>query len=267
MDARLDSSSCACPLGFDTARLRERILETYGLLADDPQSRFHFNTGVDYAVQELRYDRAELAALPPAATSRFAGVGNPLRLGAIRRDACVLDHACGAGTDLLLAARRLGPGGRAIGVDVTPEMRRVAEAAAQEAGLQAIVEVRAGAFESLPVDDASVDVVISNGVVNLAPDKARVFAEIRRVLKPGGALYLADVVANRPLAGAAREDADLWASCIGGAATEAQLLALARSAGFARIQVVERFDCFRGTALATKLGTGLKVYGANLLAQ
>jgi len=258
--------SYACPVGFDTARLRERIDLTYDRLAREPESRFHFNVGVDYAVRELRYDRSELESLPAVSTSRFAGVGNPLRVGPVPQGACVLDHACGAGMDLLLAARRGGPAGKAIGVDLTPAMRECAEAAAREAAFESIVEIRHGAFEALPVEDGSIDIVISNGVINLAPDKDRVFSEIHRVLKPGGRLYLADVVAARELAASARGDPDLWAACIGGAVTEPELHALAARAGLKGGEIVERFECFRSTPLELKLSGGLKVYGASLRA-
>jgi arsenite methyltransferase len=256
----------ACAVGFDTARLRARIESTYERLAHDPESRFHFNVGLDYAVSQLRYDRAELEALPKSCTARFAGVGNPLRAGWLPRGAVVLDHACGAGMDLLLAARRVGAGGKAIGVDVTPAMREQAQRSAQAAGLASVVEIRAGAFEALPVADESVDVVISNGVVNLAPDKSRIFSEIVRVLRPGGLLLLADVMVERELAPAARANPDLWAACVGGALTESGLHTLAARAGLRGGHVVERFDCFRNTALEIKLGSALKVYGASFRA-
>jgi arsenite methyltransferase len=124
----------------------------------------------------------------------------------------VLDIGCGAGTDLLLAARRTGPKGKAIGVDPTPAMRESAARFAREIGLAGIVEIRAGSTDALPVDDGSVDVVISNGVVNLAPYKSVAFGEIARVLKPGGRLYLADVMIQEELSEKSRRDADLWAA-------------------------------------------------------
>lgn len=248
-----------CPIGFDAQRLREQVALTYTRVADAPASGFHFNVGADYAVDVLGYPRSAIESLPEACTARFAGVGNPHCAGEIRPGSVVLDHACGAGMDLLLAARSAGPRGRAIGVDLTPAMRRMAAAAAREAAFECAVEIRAGAFESLPVDDASVDYVLSNGVVNLAPDKPRVFAEIARVLRPGGQLFLADVVVGRELSPAVRADADLWAACIGGAVTVAELEALASGAGLAAGRVVRRFDCFRGTGLARKFGTRLEV--------
>jgi arsenite methyltransferase len=259
--------AATCPSGFNVDRLREQIRGMYPRLATSPDGDFHFHRGPRYAVERLGYDGAELAGLPAACTARFAGVGNPLSIGPLRAGETVLDHACGAGTDLLLAARRVGAGGRAIGVDMTPAMREQAAAAAAEAGLAAIVDVRAGLLEDLPVADASVDVVISNGVVNLSPDKPRVFREIARVLRPGGRLYLADVVVARELKLEAREDPELWAACIGGAVLEEELQALAAGAGLRGGRFTERFDCFAGTAAGEKVSADLHVHGANFFSE
>jgi SAM-dependent methyltransferase len=259
--------AATCPIGFDTERLREQVLYTYDRVARAPDGEFHFHRGPRYAVELLRYDGQELAALPQAATARFAGVGNPHRIGPIEPGETVLDHACGAGTDLLLAARRVGPAGRAIGVDMTPAMREVAGSAARAAGLAAIVDIRAGFYEDLPVDDASVDVVVSNGVVNLAPDKRQVFAEIRRVLKPGGRLYLADVVVQRELTYDARNNPDLWAACVAGALPEEELAQIAGSVGLMDGRITERFDCFRGTSAEAKVSGELHVQAVNFFAR
>jgi arsenite methyltransferase len=256
-----------CPVGFDVDRLREEILRTYTRLARAPEGDFHFHRGPDYAADRLGYDRAELALLPPACTERFAGVGNPLLIGPVHPGETVLDHACGAGMDLLLAARRVGAAGRAVGVDLTPAMRERATAAAAEAGLAARVEVRAGRFEALPLPDASVDVVISNGVVNLSPDKPQVFAEIARVLRPGGRLYLADVVVARELVLEVRADPELWAACIGGALREAELQELAAAAGLRGGRITHRFDCFAGTSAGAKVSRDLLVQAVNFHAE
>jgi ubiquinone/menaquinone biosynthesis C-methylase UbiE len=169
--------------------------------------------------------------------------------------------------DLLLAARRLGPTGRAIGVDMTPAMREVARSAAALAGLGAIVDIREGFFERLPVDDESVDVVLSNGVVNLSPDKSEVFREIHRVLRPGGRLYLADVVVQRELKVDVRNNPDLWAACIGGALPEQELCELAEAVGLREGAIVERFDCFRDTTAEAKLSHDLYVQAVNFFAR
>lgn len=256
-----------CPAGFDTAGLRHQVRAMYEGVAQTPHGNFHFHRGLDYAVEQLRYERSELTDLPTISTARFAGVGNPHRIGSIAAGATVLDHACGAGMDLLLAARRVGVRGRAIGVDMTPGMRDCAAAAAREAGLENVVEIRAGVFENLPVEDESVDYVISNGVVNLAPDKMQVFSEIRRVLRPGGHLYLADVVLQRELAPMARNNPDLWAACVGGALTEPALLQCAGNAGLQQGRIVEHFDCFRNTSVERKFSRDLKIYGVNFHAR
>lgn len=202
----------ACPIDLDRKHLSDMVGTTYTKLVESPDGEFHFNHGPDYACELLGYDRAELDTLPGECTARFAGLGNPLSVGPIHPGETILDIGSGAGTDLLLAARRTGPKGKAIGVDPTPAMREHAARYAAAAGLSGIVELREGLSDALPVDDASIDVVISNGVVNLAPDKARVFLEIARVLKPGGRLYLADVLLDEELSDKARGDADLWAA-------------------------------------------------------
>lgn len=257
----------SCPVGFDATRLRVQVLATYEHVARAPHDDFHFHRGAAYASELLGYDAAELALLPRLATDRFAGVGNPFAAGEIPVGARVLDHACGAGTDLLLAARRTGPAGHVIGVDMTPGMCRVAMQAAREAGLDSVVDVRAGLFESLPVATGCVDVVISNGVLNLATDKARVIAEVVRVLRPGGQLFLADVVVRRELSLAARTNPDLWAACIAGALTEAELHEVMRDAGLTDVRVAARYDSFAGTSAEQRVSSDLRVAGLSLYAR
>jgi arsenite methyltransferase len=252
-----------CPIGLDVDQLQRSVRATYERVAQSPGSGFHFRTGKQYAVEVLGYSRQELDALPETSTASFAGVGNPHSAGTYRSGATVLDHACGSGTDLLIAARRIGPTGHAIGVDLTPAMRSLAAAATAEAGLDGIVSIADGTFEDLPVADASVDYVISNGVVNLAPDKRRVFAEIARVLRPGGRLHLADVVLSGELATSARRNAELWAACIGGAVMPHELAELAAGAGLEAGRIGRRFDCFRGTSIERKFQGSLDVYAVS----
>ncbi|MBI4527361.1 MAG: methyltransferase domain-containing protein [Deltaproteobacteria bacterium] len=204
--------AATCPKGLNIERLQAQIRSIYDCVAHSPEGDFHFHRGLDYACELLHYHRGELQSLPKQCTDRFAGVGNPHRIGRIRPGETVLDIGCGAGMDLLIAARHVSPHGKAIGVDMTLAMCERARAAAVEAGVWKIVDVRPGVAEELPVANESVDVVISNGVINLSPDKRRAFQEIRRVLRPGGRLYLADVVVQRELSLAARSDADLWAA-------------------------------------------------------
>jgi arsenite methyltransferase len=251
----------SCPQGFDVARLRRAVRDTYERVALDPAGDFHFHRGLEYAVRVLGYDRAALESLPRLATDAFAGVGNPHRAGPIHEGETVLDHACGAGTDLLLAARRVGPRGRAVGVDMTSGMLERARRAAVEAGLDARVDVREGVYEALPVETASVDVVLSNGVVNLAPDKRAAMQEVARVLKPGGRLLLADVVVQRELTLDARRDPELWAACIAGALPEHELSALCDEVGLRDGRIVERYDAFGGTTADAKVSQDLRVQG------
>jgi arsenite methyltransferase len=199
----------ACPVGFDVSSLRSEVQTMYSKVAASPEGEFHFHRGPHYAATMLGYDVAELAALPATVTSSFAGVGNPHAIDRIPVGATVVDIGCGAGMDLLLAAQRAGPRGSAIGVDMTEAMRRRAADGATACGL-ANVEIRNGDATRLPVDDASVDVVISNGVLNLVPEKERAVAEIARVLKPGGRVQIADIIIGEVLPDDALRDIDLW---------------------------------------------------------
>ena len=167
--------------------------------------------------------------------------GNPLAFGHINKGDVVLDLGSGAGKDVFLAAQQVGDAGRAIGVDMTPDMLKLARQNAvrffETTGL-ANVEFRAGKIEHLPVEDAGVDVVISNCVINLSPDKPQVFREAHRVLKPGGRMIVSDIVLNRPLPDDARHDADLYAACIAGALLRGEYLQAIRAAGFKQVEVL-----------------------------
>jgi arsenite methyltransferase len=198
-----------CPVDLDTRKLRVEIQSIYSRVAADPSAGFHFHRGPEYAASRLGYDADELSSLPIEVTSSFAGVGNPHAIDRIPEGHVVLDVGCGAGTDLLLAAQRVGPRGRAIGVDMTEAMRQRASAGAAACGL-ANVEVRAGDATGLAAANQSVDVVISNGVLNLVPDKPRAVAEIARVLKPGGRAQIADIIIGEILPDSALRDIDLW---------------------------------------------------------
>jgi len=198
-----------CPIDLDKARLRAEVQTMYSRVAAAPDGEFHFHRGPVYASTRLGYDAAELAALPLDVTSSFAGVGNPHAVDRIPAGAVVVDIGCVAGTDLLVAAMRTGPTGQAIGVDMTEAMRRCAIEGAAACGLTN-VDIRPGDATRLPIDDASVDVVISNGVLNLVPEKERAVAEIARILKPGGRVQIADIVIGEILPDSALRDIDLW---------------------------------------------------------
>jgi arsenite methyltransferase len=204
--------AAACPAGFDIARLRKQVSQTYDRVAREPNGNFHFHRGAQYACRMLRYDPTELAMIPEESSACFSGVGNPHRIGPIRPGETILDVGCGAGMDLLLAARRTGARSRAIGIDMTPAMIERAKCAALKTGIWENVEIRRGTAEELSVESGTIDVVISNGVLNLSSDKSRVLSEICRVLRPGGRFYLADVVVQRELSLSVRSDVDVWAA-------------------------------------------------------
>lgn len=256
-----------CPVGFNVDKLREMVRAEYDRVAREPTGNFHFHRGPEYACGVLKYNLEELATIPAESTACFAGVGNPHRIGPIESAEIVLDIGCGAGMDLMLAARRIGPSGKAIGVDMTPSMLELAKRAALKAGLWENIEVRRGIAEELPVESESVDVVISNGVFNLLPAKDRAFREVYRVLRRGGRLYLADVVVQRELSLEARSDVDLWTACIGGALPDAELCEITADVGLLDGKIVERFECYEGTSAKAKLSKDLFVQGVNFFAR
>ena len=198
----------ASGLPVDIDVLREEIRRTYTDVSTDQEQEFIFPTGRAWA-QELGYPEPELERVPDATVDSFAGVANHWLLGDIEPGSVVLDLGCGAGTDLLIAAQMVGPDGRVIGVDMTPAMLERAAASARAMGLEN-VELHESLIESLPLEDASVDIVISNGVIDLVPDKEAVFAEIDRVLRPGGRLQLAEVIIHTEVSEDARARIDLW---------------------------------------------------------
>ena len=192
----------------DVAVLRDEIQKTYSEVSSEQGKDFIFPTGRAWA-EDLGYPQPELSNVPDATVESFAGVANPFSLGRVEPGEVVLDLGCGAGTDLLVAAQMTGRGGRTIGVDMTPAMLDRARASAGRMGLDN-VELHESLIETLPVPDASVDVVLSNGVIDLVVDKEAVFAEIDRVLRPGGRLQIADVVIHTEVSEDARKRIDLW---------------------------------------------------------
>jgi SAM-dependent methyltransferase len=199
-------STADIPVDVDV--LREEIRKTYTEVSTDQEQEFIFPTGRAWA-QELGYPEPELGRVPAATVESFAGVANHWSLGRVAPGSIVLDLGCGAGTDLLIAAQMTGPDGRVIGVDMTPAMLDRARDSAQQMRLENVA-LRESLIESLPLEDASVDVVISNGVIDLVPDKEAVFDEIDRVLRPGGRLQIADVVIHTEVSEDARKRIDLW---------------------------------------------------------
>ena len=198
----------AADIPVDVDVLRREIRTTYTDVSNDQERDFIFPTGRAWA-QELDYPEPGLGRVPDATVASFAGVANHWTLGRIDPGSVVLDLGCGAGTDLLIAAQMAGPTGRVIGVDMTQSMLERARWSAHEMGF-ANVELHESLIEALPLEDASVDVVISNGVIDLVPDKDAVFDEIDRVLRPGGRLQIADVVIHHEVSEDARKRIDLW---------------------------------------------------------
>lgn len=194
--------------GLDVAALRHEIQAEYALVATEPARGFHFHTGRPLA-HLLGYDEQWLAGIPEGAIASLAGTGNPFAVDPISPGEHVVDVGCGAGMDSLIAARMVGADGAVIGVDMTPAMLDKARASASAMGA-ANVTFREGFAEALPLPDAWADVVISNGVLNLFPDKTGGMREMARVLKPGGRLQIGDILVTKAVPQSAKRDIDLW---------------------------------------------------------
>lgn len=240
---------------LDTADLTARVKGMYQEVALHPEHDFHFETGRPLA-ERLGYPAADLDRIPAAAIDSFAGVGYFLDLAAIEPGETVLDLGSGSGTDAFLAALAAGGDGSVIGVDMTVEQLAKATDLAAEAGV-ANAEFREGRIEEPPVEPGSVDCVISNGVVNLSPDKPAVFAAAATALRPGGRLAIADIVSATQLPEGVTCDASLWAACIGGAMQRDHYLEAIELAGFQVAEVREndyRFISDRADNATQKYG-------------
>jgi arsenite methyltransferase len=202
----------------DTQELEAKVKDMYRHVAEEPDGNYHFELGRPLA-EHLGYPADVLDRVPAGAIESFAGVGYFFDLAELSDGENVADLGSGSGMDVFFAAVGVGPSGTVVGVDFTAEQLEKARRIADQAGF-AQVELREGRIEQLPVEDASCDCVISNGVINLAPEKEAVFAEAARVLRPGGRLAIADIVSEQQMKESIVCDADLWASCIGGAAQQ-----------------------------------------------
>ncbi len=220
----------------------DAVRDMYTAVADRPEEEYHFPTG-RRACEYVGYPADQLDALPTTAIESFAGVGYPFSADSIREGDVVLDVGAGSGTDLLIAALLAGPEGRAIGLDMTEAMRRKASANAATMGL-ANVELVDGTAEEIPLPDASVDVVTSNGVINLVPDKPAAAREIHRVLRPGGRVQIADIVVRDLPSDECRSKPQLWAECIVGATTDDDYLETFRDVGFEEVERLSELDYF-----------------------
>ena len=215
---------------LDTAELEARVTSMYREVAEEPGNEFHFETGRALA-ERLGYSLDDLDRIPADAIESFAGVGYFFDLIDLQPGETVLDLGSGSGTDAFVAALRVGERGSVIGIDMTDAQLEKAARLSREAGF-GHVEFRKGYIERPPVDDSSVDLVISNGVINLSPDKPQVFAAAARALRPGGRLAIADIVAETELPESVTCDASLWAACIGGAMQRDSYRTATEGAGF-----------------------------------
>ena len=225
--------------------IKDAVQEHYAAVARGEQSACGSASKEELAVT-IGYSAEDLALAGDA--NLGLGCGNPLAMAAVQAGMTVLDLGSGAGFDAFLAWRRVGPSGLVIGVDMTDDMLSAARANAEKLGASN-VEFRKGYIEQLPVEDNSVDFVISNCVINLSPDKPAVFGEIARVLKPGGRVQISDISLAKPVSDKSRSDPKLWAECVVGAVVEDDYVAKLRAAGL-EVEVISRFDYFAGSASA-----------------
>lgn len=231
-------------LNLNIEELRASIRDEYSAVANEPERGFHFHTGRKLA-SILGYRNEWLETIPVSAIESMAGTGNPFSMGKLSPGEYVVDCGSGAGADSLIAAQMVAPGGHVIGVDMTPEMLSKARRNTVDAGITN-VEFREGYLEALPIPDAWADVVISNGVLNLVPDKEAALLEMFRVLKPGGRIQIADIALQKPVPEGSKSDVTLWTGCIAGGLLKAQLQRKVLAAGFSGIEVTWGKDIFSG---------------------
>jgi SAM-dependent methyltransferase len=224
------------------------VEEMYSDVASHPDTVFHFPTGRS-ACLFVGYPAEQLDGLPAEATESFAGVGYPFAAGVIREGDTVLDIGSGSGTDALIAAMLTGPTGTVYGLDMTRAMREKLQRIVAAKKIEH-VRVLEGNAEHIPLPDASIDVVTSNGVLNLVPDKPAAFGEVARVLKPGGRLQISDIALRVPVSDQSRADPRLWAECVVGAITEDDYVSLLRAAGLS-VEVFGDMDYFAGSVNAS----------------
>jgi SAM-dependent methyltransferase len=250
------SQATLTPAQIDVDELRSTVQKVYHDVAIDPTGDRHFEMGRPLA-ERLGYRPADLDGVPPEAIASFAGVGYHLDFAELRAGETVVDLGSGSGMDSFLAAAAVAPGGRVIGIDMTPAQLAKAEGLRRAVGFEQVTFRRAF-IEELPLEDGSVDVVISNGVVNLSADKAGAFREIFRVLRPGGRLAISDIVTEKELTESISCNVSLWAACIGGAAQEGSYRSLIEGAGL-ELEVVRENGQY--AFLSTSAKNATETYG------
>ena len=226
--------------------VKPAVQRLYTEVSEQPNKEFHFPIGRRAAFL-VGYSKAEIEKIPQTAVESFAGVGYPFAAKAIKKGDAVLDVGSGSGTDILVAAHKTGPKGQVYGLDFTDSMIKKAESNIARSGLRN-VKILKGEATKIPLPDESVDVVTSNGVLNLVPNKQKAFHEIYRVLKPGGRIQISDIIVDRDVQSACGLVPQLWADCIGGAAVEKDYLTMIKKAGFSQARRVLRFDYFSESA-------------------
>lgn len=227
---------------LDQTSVFDAVQQMYDDVATNPTKEFHFPTGFNSCLN-LGYPEEELKLIPETAVESFAGVGYPFLADVIKAGDTVVDVGSGSGADAMIAALRTGPGGKVRGIDMTPAMIKKAEENIRKAGMKQI-RILEGHADDLPLEDESADVVTSNGVFNLVPNKKKAFEEAYRILKSGGHIQIADIVLSTPVSGKSKSDPQLWAECIVGAEPVEEYLQLIRSAGFKDVTVIDRLDYF-----------------------
>ena len=251
----IDPNSARQPR-FDRGKLRAAIEDAFTELALHPACEFHFISGPPLAAR-LGYTKEMLSGLPERAIASFAGVGNPFLMGAMKPTETVLDVGCGSGTDVLIAAEQVGPDGQVIGIDMTAAMIERAQQNVLSAGASN-VRIEWGYAESVPLQDNSVDCVISNGVINLTPDKRDTFREILRVLKPGGRLQVADILVKTRIPVHVKDLLHLWTDCVAGGSHLDDFTGILVEFGFENVEIPDWFDVFEGTGIES----GARRFGA-----
>ena len=220
------------------SKIHEAVKQRYGAIA---RSRAQTCCGADDCCSSDLYNAEIVEGLPLSVTGLSLGCGDPVTIAGLEEGETVLDLGSGAGIDCFLAARQVGESGRVIGVDMTPDMLARANANREKMGV-ANVEFRRGQIEDLPVEDETVDVIMSNCVINLSPNKGQAFSEAFRVLKPGGRMSISDIVTHGAFNTDARNDMDQWAACVSGAIDAEDYLRLMRDAGFEDVRIVDKVD-------------------------